>query len=135
MIGFEIVSISKPLPCSHQKCSHLWRAEVLIFVTNGHINHKIYNCSQLSYCHNWSHNSQNRSKCSLLITIFTFIMSNLSLVLIGKNCHKWSKLSQMFRIVRVAKNCDNLSKFSNCSKLLEFSKIVQNSSNWSQLSE
>ena len=80
-------SISKLMPGSHQKCSHLWQAEVLIFVTSGHINHKICSCSQLSFV-TIAHNSQIWSKFSLLITIFTIIKSHLSLVFICKICHK-----------------------------------------------
>ena len=135
MIGFEIVSFTKLVPGSHQKCSHLWQAEVLIFVTSGHINH---NCSQLSFV-KISHNSRNWSKFSLLITIFTIIKSHLLLVLNCKNYLKWSKLSRLFKIVAIVQNCNNQSKLShwhNFPKLSHTLKMVQigpNCHNWSQL--
>ena len=123
-MGFEIASISKLEPSSHQNCSHFWQTEALIFVTSDHICHKICNCSQLSFV-TIGQNIQNWSKLSLLITIFTIIKSHLSLVIIGKNCHKWSKLSQMFRTFTIVQNSDNEK---NC-------QIIQNCHNWSHLSK
>ena len=126
MIGFEIVSISKLVQGSHQKCSHLWQAEVLIFVTSGHINH---NCSQLSFV-KISHNSRNWSKFSLLITIFTIIKSHLLLVLNCKNYLKWSKLSRLFRIVAIVQivtinqNCPIDIIFQNCHIRSKWFKLV-----------
>ena len=96
---------------------HLWQAEVLIFVTSDHIYHKICNCSQLSF-DKIGHYSQNLSKLSLLITIFTIIKSHLSLIFTGKNCHKWSKLTNV-------QNCHNYSKFCQLTILSNFSKLSQ----------
>ena len=105
-MGFEIASISKLVPSSHQNCSHLWQTEALIFVTSDQICHKICNCSQSSFV-TIGHIIQNWSKLSLLITIFTIIKSRLSLVFKGKNCHKryklskCSELSQLFKILTI----------------------------------
>ena len=113
----KLLRFQKLVPSSHQNYSHLWQTEALIFVTSHHIYHKICNCSQLSFV-TIGYNSKNWSQLSVLITIFTIIKSHLSLVFYGKNCHKWSKLT-------------NVQNFHNCSKFWQLTKL----SNYSKLSQ
>ena len=116
-MGFEIASISKT--CAKQSSKLL----TLVTDRSAHICHKSshlsqnLNCSQLSFV-TIGYNSQNWSQLSVLITIFTIIKSHLSLVFYGKNCHKWSKLT-------------NVQNFHNCSKFWQLTKL----SNYSKLSQ
>ena len=87
-------------------------------------------------------NSQSCSNVSLLITIFTIIKSRLSLVFVGKNCHKryklskCSELSQLFKIVTINQNCQIVQNCHICTKFFNLALTViigDNYHNWSHL--
>ena len=133
-MGFEIASISKLVPSSHQNCSHLWQTEALIFVTSDHIYHKICNCSQLSFVaigqnfHYWSQFSPKSHTC--------YLSSLVETVTNDPNFNKCSKFSQLFKIVTINQNCQIVQNCHICTKFFNLALTViigDNYHNWSHL--